>query len=84
MGRSGLDTWAEKINMESEFPVFRPTRQCFKKALAAYQKRFLADPPGAGFSEARYQAIILALEVNQPATEQDIADFEVRHEDKRK
>ena len=70
--------------MESEFPVFRPTRQCFKKALAAYRKQFNAPPPGDGFSEARYQAILLALEVNRPATEQDIADFEVRHEDKRK
>ena len=45
--------------------------------MAAYKKRFLVSPPGEGFSEARYQAILLALEVNRPATEQDIADFDV-------
>lgn len=65
--------------MESEFPVFRPTRKCFEEAMAAYGKQFNAPPPGDGFSEARYQAILLALEVNRPATEQDLADFDVRH-----
>ena len=47
--------------------------------MAAYGKQFNAPPPGDGFSEARYQAILLALEVNRPATEQDLADFDVRH-----
>ena len=65
--------------MESEFPLFRPTRKWFEKAVAAYEKQFNAHPPGDGFSEARYQAILLALEVNRPATESDLADFDVRH-----
>ena len=47
--------------------------------MAAYEKQFNAPPPGDGFSEARYQAILLALEVNRPATESDLADFDVRH-----
>ena len=63
--------------MESPHPVCHPTENEFDKAASAYRTEFNADPPGSGRSEARYQAIILALEIGVPATEQDIKDFEI-------
>ena len=63
--------------MESKYPICNPSDADFDAAVADYKATFGIPPPGSGRSPARYQAVVLALEIGKPATEQDIHDFQV-------
>ena len=63
--------------MESIYPISHPSADDFDRAEKDYAERFGVPAPGSGRSEARYQAIVLALEINAPATERDVDAFRI-------